>query len=106
MDTTSGTVTVWQSGRLARRRPAPRFEFGGEQRVLAALLVLSAIVLTLFVGVLRDDVARGDARPVAQGSPAVASYAPVASPENTAEDSTPAQENQARAQTLSLLVTR
>ncbi len=59
MDTTSGTVTIWQSGRLAPRADARRFEFTREQWLASALLVLSALVLTAFVAVLKNDVATG-----------------------------------------------
>jgi hypothetical protein len=75
MDTTSGTVTVWQSGRLARAQAARRFEISREQWLGAALLLLSAIVLTMFVGVLRDDVAGGPSHHFAQRSPAATQVA-------------------------------
>jgi hypothetical protein len=62
MDTDPGTLTVWQSGRLAPRLAARRFEFqwGRAQSLGAALLALSAVVLAAFVGVVQRDVERGE----------------------------------------------
>ncbi len=60
MNSNSTTVTIWQSGKLAPHVSVRRFEFGREQWLGAALLVLSAIVLTLFVAVLERDVDRGE----------------------------------------------
>ena len=56
MDTTSGTVTVWQSGRLAPRRATRRVEFGHRHWLMSGLLALSALVLAEFVAVLERDV--------------------------------------------------
>ena len=130
MDTTSGTVTVWQSGRLAPHAATRRFEWGREQWLLAGLLVLSAIVFTLYVVVLERDVDSGELQHAVQRSRAVAEArcetdqpalrrgrciallngdavaldaAPV---DHTAVDSTYALENAARATTLSLMATR
>ena len=72
MDTPSGTVTVWQSGRLAPRAAPSRFEIGREHRLASALLVLSALVLTAFVAVLEKDVHGGAMAHQAQRSRAVA----------------------------------
>jgi hypothetical protein len=74
MNTNSGTVTVWQSGRLAPQLASRRFrfEFGREQLAMAALLVLSAVVLAIYVGVLRRDVDRNELAHAAQRSRAVA----------------------------------
>ena len=131
MNTNSGTVTVWQSGRLAPPIAARqfRFEFGRAQWLGAALLALSAVVLAIFIGVLEQDVDRSElqhatqrSRAVAEaqceaGQPAdqrgrcialfngdvVATRAPVeAVPGNALYE----QENAARATTVSLLATR
>jgi hypothetical protein len=72
METTSGTVTVWQSGRLARQTGARSLEFSREHWLAAGLLVLSAIVLTMFVVVLERDVHSGEIQHAAQRSRAVA----------------------------------
>lgn len=74
MNTNSGTVTVWQSGRLAPQIASRRFrfEFGREQWLGAALLTLSAVVLAIFVGVLERDVNRGRLQHAMQRSRAVA----------------------------------
>ena len=133
MDTTSGTVTVWQSGRLAPQRAAARFEFHREHWLLAGLLVLSAIVLTMYVVVLERDVGSGELQHAAQRSRAVAEAqceadqpaqlrgrciallngdvaaldaAAPATPDNTATAEGYAQENAARATTMSLVATR
>ncbi|MEP6505949.1 MAG: hypothetical protein ABJD97_21625, partial [Betaproteobacteria bacterium] len=74
MNTHSGTVTVWQSGRLAPHvagRPFD-FDFTREQWLVAALLALSAVVLAIFVGVLARDVDDGDLQHATQRSRAVA----------------------------------
>jgi uncharacterized membrane protein YcjF (UPF0283 family) len=133
MDTTSGTVSVWQSGRLAPRTAARRFEFSREQWLATALLVLSALVLTAFVAVLEKDVDGGAMQHQVQRSRAVAEArcesdqpaerrgrciamldgdvaaldapAPLA-PDNTAYAAAYEQENLARATTVSLLATR
>ena len=133
MDTHSGTVTVWQSGRLAPHTPARSFEFSREQGIIAALAVLSAIVLAMYVAVLRADVTSGElaheeqrSRAVAEaqcesdqpverrgrciallnGDVAALAAPPAATPENTAYTAAYVQENLARATTLSLLATR
>ena len=69
MDTTSGTVTIWQSGRLAPRAATRRVEFTREQWLAGALLVLSALVLTAFVAVLQNDVATGPLRAAQAAAP-------------------------------------
>jgi hypothetical protein len=131
MDTNSGTVTVWQSGRLAPQLASRRFrvEFGREQWMMAALLTLSAVVLAIYVGVLQRDVGRNELAHAAQRSRAVAearceadqpadrrgrcialfngdvvaAQAPaVAAPDNALYE----QENAARAMTISLLADR
>ena len=72
MDNHPGTVTVWQSGRLAPRAAARPFEFTGEHWLVAALLVLSALVLAMFVAVLEKDVDRNEMAHVAQRERAIA----------------------------------
>ena len=74
MNTNSGTVTVWQSGRLAPQLASRRsgFEFGREQWMMVALLTLSGVVLAIYVGVLRRDVVRNEFAHAAQRSRAVA----------------------------------
>jgi hypothetical protein len=74
MNTNSGTVTVWQSGRLAPHLASRSFhlEWGREQWLGAALLMLSAVVLAAYVGVLRRDVERNELDHAAQRSRAVA----------------------------------
>jgi hypothetical protein len=133
METNSGTLTVWQSGRLAPRPATRSFEVGREQWLLAGLLVLSAIVFTMYVMVLVRDVDSGELQHAAQRSRAVAEAqceadqpallrgrciallngdvvaldaAPSTTPDNTALDAGYAQENAARATTLSLLAAR
>jgi hypothetical protein len=133
MESNSHTVTIWQSGQLAPHLSPRRLEFGREQWLGAALLVLSAIVLAMFVTVLERDVGRNEMQHVAQRSRAVAEgqcesdqpaelrgrcialfngdvvaaqAAPDLAPVNTAYDSGIAQENAARATTVSLLTTR
>ena len=129
----SGTVTVWQSGRLAPHAVAPPFEFTREHALLSGLLLLSALVMAWYVVVLQRDVNRGELAHVAQRSRAVAEAqcesdqpverrgrcialldgdvaaldAPAApTPDNTAYAAEYEQENQARAATVSLLATR
>ena len=131
MDTNSGTVTVWQSGRLAPPIGSRqfRFEFGREQWLGAALLTLSAVVLAVYIGVLERDVDRSELQHATQRSRAVAearceadqpaeqrggcialfngdvvaTRAPVeAAPGNALYE----QENAARAMTVSLLANR
>jgi hypothetical protein len=133
MESNSHTLTIWQSGRLAPHLAPPRFEFGREHWLGAALLVLSAIVLALFVMVLERDVDRSEMQHVAQRSRAVAEArceadqpaelrgrcialfnddvvavqaAPDVAPVNWAYASDIEQENAARATTVSLLATR
>ena len=128
MSTHQGTVTVWQSGRLAPQSSARRFEFTPERWLLAGLLALSACVLAMFVAVLERDVDRNElqhatqrARAVAEaqceaGQPAdqrgrcialfngdlVAAQAPAdVAPANALHE----QENAARAMTVSLVST-
>ena len=128
MDNTSGTVTLWQSGRLAPRLAARRFDFTREHALGAALLVLSALVLAAFVAVLENDVGNGALAHQAQRSRAQAeaqceadqpaqlrgrciallngdAVALEAQPEAT-PDNTAYEDNAARATTVSLLATR
>jgi hypothetical protein len=72
MSNTLGTVTVWQSGRLAPQAIERRFEFTREQWMVAALLAASALVLALYVAVLERDVGRSELQHVAQRSRAIA----------------------------------
>ena len=72
MDTTQGTVTVWQSGRLAPRGEERHFEFTREQWIGAALLALSAFVLAMFVMVLEREMDRSELQHATQRSRAVA----------------------------------
>jgi hypothetical protein len=75
MDTNQGTVTVWQSGRLAPHAVAPRFDFARvtrQQWLGAALLLLSAIVMGAYVVVLQRDVSASEMEHMAQRSRAVA----------------------------------
>ena len=128
MDNTSGTVTVWQSGRLAPRLAARPFELTREHALGAALLVLSALVLAAFVAVLENDVGngalahevqrsraqaeaqcesdqpaqlRGRCIALLNGDDVAVAVPPAATPENTAYE-----ENAARAETVSLLASR
>ena len=131
MNTNSGTVTVWQSGRLAPHMAARpvSFEFGREQWLGAALLTSSAVVLAIFIGVLEKDVDRGELQHATQRSRAVAEaqcesdqpadqrgrcialfngdVVAVQAPVETAPDNAVyEQENAARAMTVSLLASR
>ena len=72
MSTHQGTVTVWQSGRLAPHAAARHFEFTREQWLVAALLALSALVLVAFVSVLQRDVDRSELQHATQRSRAIA----------------------------------
>ncbi len=72
MNTNPGTVTLWQSGRLAPHAKARGFEFTREHWLGAVLLALAAVVLAIFVGVLEKDVDRGQLQHAAQRSRAVA----------------------------------
>lgn len=70
-----GTVTVWQSGRLAPHALAPRFDLSQvtrEQWLVAALWLLSAIVLAAYIAVLERDVSAGEMAHMAQRSRAIA----------------------------------
>ena len=127
MNTNSGTVTIWQSGRLAPQLASRRFgfEFGREQWTMAALLVLSAVVLAIYVGVLRRDVVRNELAHAAQRSRAVAEAqceagqpaeqrgrcialfnGDVAAAQATPDNALSEQENAARATTVSMLANR
>jgi hypothetical protein len=128
MDNDQGTLTIWQSGRLAPRVAAPRFEFGRNQAIAVALLVLSALVLAAYVAVLERDVdgselahqmqraraqaeaqceadrpmqLRGRCIALLNGDEVAAQAAPPQAPEDT-----PAQDNAERAATVSLLAKR
>ena len=72
MDTQPGTVTVWQSGRLAPRAAPHRFEVTRDQWIAAALLALAGAVLAMYVVVLQRDVDRNDMQHAMQRSRAVA----------------------------------
>ena len=72
MSTHQGTVTVWQSGRLAPRAAERHFEFTREHWIGAGLLALSAFVLAMFVLVLERDVDRSELQHATQRSRAVA----------------------------------
>ncbi len=60
MHTPSGTVTVWQSGRLAPHLAPRRLALRRDQALGAGLLLVAAVVLALYVAVLERDVARGE----------------------------------------------
>jgi len=96
-----GTVTIWQSGRLAPRVTARHLEFTREHMIAAAMLVLSALVMTAYVAVLEKDVDRSVLARQAQRAQPPAQTWHEPPPENTAYD-----ENEARAATVSLLATR
>ncbi len=68
MDTYPGSVTVWQSGRLSAHAAPRRTRLTRAQWLGAALLVLAAVVLAFFVGVLRQAVDRGELAHAAQRS--------------------------------------
>jgi hypothetical protein len=75
MHTNPGTVTVWQSGRLAPHVMAPRFDFAQitrEQWLGAALLFLSGVVMAVYVAVLQREVSSAEMEHMAQRSRAVA----------------------------------
>ena len=72
MSTHQGTVTVWQSGRLAPHAGARHVAFTREQWLVAALLALSAFVLVAFVAVLQGEVGRSELQHATQRSRAVA----------------------------------
>ena len=124
----SGTVTVWQSGRLAPHVMARPFEFTREHALLAALLVLSWYVVVLQRDVDRGELAhqeqrsrsvaearcesdqpadrRGRCLALLHGDVAALDAPAAATPDNTADAAAYEQENQARATTVSLLVAR
>jgi len=133
MDTIPGTVTVWQSGRLAPHVTARSTELTREHWLVGAPSAASAMVLAIYVAVLQHDVATGELAHAEQRSRAVAEAqcesdqpaerrgrciallngdvaaleaAPAATPANTAYAAAYEQENAARATTLSLLATR
>lgn len=60
MDTSPSTPTIWESGRLVARpsRPRVEFAFGRQRWIAAALLVMCAVVMTIYVAVLQREVAR------------------------------------------------
>ena len=124
-----GTVTIWQSGRLAPRVVERRFEFTREQWTGAAVLAASAVVLALYVAVLERDVGRSEMQHMAQRSRAIAEaqceadqpsdrrgrcialfngdvVAAQAPPEAVPDNALYVQENAARAMTVSLLANR
>ena len=72
MSTHEEAVTVWQSGRLAPRAGARQFEFTREQWLVVALLALSALVMAIYVSVLRHDVDRNALQRAAERSRAAA----------------------------------
>ena len=72
MSTHQGTLTVWQSGRLAPSAAERHFEFAREHWIGAGLLALSALVLAMFVLVLERDVDRSELQHATQRSRAVA----------------------------------
>ena len=74
MDTTSGTVTVWHCGRLAPSLATRglHLRLDREAWLVAGLLMLCAVVLAVFVGVLESDVERNALGHAAQRSRAVA----------------------------------
>ena len=129
MNTNSGTVTIWQSGRLAPQAASRQFQFGRDQWLGAALLTLSAVVLAVFVGVLEKDVDRSELQHATQRSRAVAEaqceadqradqrgrcialfngdvVAAQALSEAAPDNASYVQENAARAMTVSLLANR
>ena len=67
-----GTLTVWQSGRLAPRATVRHFDFTREQWIATALLAVAAVVLALYVAVLERDVGRSEMQHMAQRSRAIA----------------------------------
>ena len=75
MDTTPGTVTVWQSGWLASHAIAPRLDFARvtrEQWLGAAMLLMSGVVMAVYVSVLQRDVSASEMEHMAQRSRAIA----------------------------------
>jgi hypothetical protein len=75
MENDLGTVTVWQSGRLAPHALAPRFDLSQvtrEQWLIAALSLASAVVMSAYIAVLERDVSAGEMEHMAQRSRAVA----------------------------------
>ena len=75
MDSTPGTVTLWQSGRLAPHAIAPRFDLSRvtrEQWLGLALLLMSCVVMAVYVSVLQRDVSASEMEHMAQRSRALA----------------------------------
>lgn len=75
MSDTLGTVTVWQSGRLAPHAIEPRFDLTRvtrEQWLATALLLLCAVVMAVYVAVLERAVSAGEMEHMAQRSRAIA----------------------------------
>ncbi|HEY8973910.1 MAG TPA: hypothetical protein VIN75_06810 [Burkholderiaceae bacterium] len=75
MENNLGTVTVWQSGRLAPHVVTPRLDITRvtrEQWIGAALLFLSGVVMAVYVSVLQRDVSNAEMEHMAQRSRAVA----------------------------------
>ena len=77
MNTPSSTVTIWESGRLVAAPTAPRAEFAftRERWIGAVLLVLCAVVMTVYVVVLERDVGRSELAQAGLRSRAVAEVA-------------------------------
>ena len=77
MNTPSSTVTIWESGRLVAAPTAPRVEFAftRERWIGAVLLVLCAVVMTVYVVVLERDVGRSELAQAGLRSRAVAEVA-------------------------------
>ncbi len=126
MSTHEGTVTVWQSGRLAPQAGPRRFEFTREQWLGAALLALCGLVMAVYVSVLQHDVDRNAMQRAEERSRAVAEaqceseqpadqrgrcialfngdvVAATAAPEAAPTNALYEQENAARAMTVSLV---
>ena len=129
MSNSLGTVTVWQSGRLAPKAASLPFEFTREHAITAALLALCVVVFAFYVAVLKRDVDRGELQHATQRSRAVAEarceadqpadqrgrcialfngdVVAVQAPSETAPDNALyEQENAARETTMSLLAAR
>jgi uncharacterized membrane protein YcjF (UPF0283 family) len=72
MNTPSSSVAIWESGRLAKRRPSRPLDFNREQWIATALLVLAAIVFAAFVAVLEQDMRRSELQRSEQRARAIA----------------------------------
>ena len=75
MDTHPGTVTVWQSGRLAPHLTTRRFDLAQvtrEQWLGAGLLLVSCVVMAVYINVLQRDVSGSEMEHMAQRSRAIA----------------------------------